>query len=448
MNEDREMPASILCPANPLNLHSSMSASLDYPDYTNEQNRVSILIVDDAQNDLELLSLLLRRQGYEVRIALNGLVALAEAEADPPDLILLAVYIPGIDGYTVCNRLKSNEKTSEIPVLFISEIDDPLDKIEAFSVGGLDYINKPFQVLEVLARVETHLRLRFLQLQLQEQARILENQNRDLQRQILALRRVDKSLHPALRAAIANREMYLKYQPIFELETSRIRGFEALLRWHHPDFGEVSPLDFIPLAETMGLIEVLGEWAISQACHDLGNWLQQVPHAAHLTMSINISSRQIDGLGLLQLIERVLHDNQISPANLNFEVTESALMTDPDYVCEILRKLKNLGIRLCVDDFGTGYSSLKHLHHFPIDTLKIDRSFVSQEEWAVVNAIIMMADALGIGAIAEGIETPAQLHKLKSLACKQGQGFYLTEPLEAIAASKLILKNLGSTIYT
>ena len=119
--------------ANPLNLHSSMSASLDYPDYTDEQNKASILIVDDAPNDLELLSLLLRRQGYEVRIALNGSDALAEAAADPPDLILLAVYIPDIDGYQVCNHLKSNARTSEIPVLFISEIDDPLDKIEAFS---------------------------------------------------------------------------------------------------------------------------------------------------------------------------------------------------------------------------------------------------------------------------------------------------------------------------
>jgi EAL domain-containing protein (putative c-di-GMP-specific phosphodiesterase class I)/CheY-like chemotaxis protein len=418
------------------------------PNYIDERSKASILIVDDAQNDLELLSLLLHRQGYQVRVALNGITALAEAEANPPDLILLAVYIPEMDGYTVCNTLKANPKTSEIPVLFISAIDDPLDKIEAFSVGGLDYINKPFQVLEVLARVETHLRLRSLQIKLQEQAKILENQNRDLHRQILALRRVDKSMHPALRLAIANQELQLRYQPIIELETSRIKGFEALLRWHHPDFGEVSPLDFIPLAETMGLIEVLGEWVICQSCHDLSNWLQQIPQASHLMMSINISSQQLNSMGLVHLIERVLYENQISSSHLNFEIAESSLMTDPDYASEVLGKLKDLGILLCVDDFGTGYSSLKRLNDFPIDTLKIDRSFVTQEEWTVVNAIIMLADALGIGVMAKGIETLEQLHKLKSLSCKQGQGYLFAEPLDAIAVAKLLVNNVGSTIYT
>ncbi len=422
-----------------------MQASPDYPD--NKPN-ASILIVDDAQNDLELLSLLLRRQGYEVRKALTGVDALAKAQAYPPDLILLAVYIPEIDGYSVCNQLKADPKTSEIPVLFISEIDDPLDKIEAFSVGGLDYINKPFQILEVLARVETHLRLRSLQLQLQEQARILENQNRDLHRQILALRRIDKSMHPALRSAIQNQELNLCYQPIIELETSRIKGFEALLRWQHPDFGAVSPLDFIPLAETMGLIEVLGEWVISQSCQHLSTWLGQISHASHLTMSINISSRQLTNSDLANQIQRMAHEYHFSPSNINLEITESTLMTDPDYTSIVLGQLKDLGVNLCVDDFGTGYSSLKRLNDFPIDTLKIDQSFVIQEEWAVVNAIVMLADALGIGVIAEGIETPAQLNTLKSLACKHGQGYYFAEPLDSIGASKLLARNLGSTIYT
>ncbi len=417
-------------------------------DYTDDKPKASILIVDDAQNDLELLSLLMQRQGYEVCKALTGTEALAKAQAYPPDLILLAVYIPEIDGYKVCDRLKADPKTSEIPVLFISEIDDPLDKIEAFSVGGLDYINKPFQVLEVLARVETHLRLRSLQLQLQEQAKILENQNRDLHRQILALRRIDKSMHPALRSAIQNQELQLCYQPIIELSTSKIKGFEALLRWHHPDFGEVSPLDFVPLAETMGLMEILGEWVISQSCGHLSTWLGGISHASHLTMSINISSRQLTNSDLTNQIQRMAHEYHISPANINLEITESTLMTDPDYTAIVLARLKDLGVHLCVDDFGTGYSSLKRLNDFPIDTLKIDQSFVIQEEWAVVNAIVMLADALGIGVIAEGIETSEQLNTLKSLACKQGQGYYFAKPLDSISASKLLVRNLGSTIYT
>jgi diguanylate cyclase len=420
----------------------------DNPDYTDDKPKASILIVDDAQNDLELLSLLLKRQGYAVGKALTGTDALAKAQACPPDLILLAVYIPEIDGYTVCNQLKADPKTSEIPVLFISEIDDPLDKLEAFSVGGLDYINKPFQVLEVLARVETHLRLRSLQIQLQDQAKMLENQNRDLHRQILALRRIDKSMHPALRSAINNQELQLCYQPIIELETSRIKGFEALLRWEHPDFGEVSPLDFIPLAETMGLIEVLGEWVISQSCDHLSTWLRQISHASHLTMSINVSSRQLTNSDLASQIQRMAHEYDISPSNINLEITEGTLMNDPDYATTMLRQLKDLGVHLCVDDFGTGYSSLKRLNDFPIDTLKIDQSFVIQEEWAVVNAIIMLAEALGIGVIAEGIETPAQLNTLKSLACKHGQGYYFAEPLDSVKALELLIRNLKSTIYT
>lgn len=416
-------------------------------DYTDNTPNASILIVDDTQNDLALLSLLLQRQGYRVIKALTGPDALAKAQACPPDLILLAVYIPEIDGYSVCNQLKDNPKTCEIPVLFISEIDDPLDKIEAFSVGGLDYINKPFQVLEVLARVETHLRLRSLQIQLQKQAKILENQNRDLHRQILALRRIDQSMHPALRAAIQNHELQLCYQPIIELETSRIKGFEALLRWQHPDFGEVSPLDFIPLAETMGLIEVLGDWVVTQSCAHLSSWLEQISNAAHLSVNINISARQLTNSGLANQIQRMTHEYHISPSNINLEITESTMMTDPDYTSTVLKELKNLGVHLCVDDFGTGYSSLKRLNDFPIDTLKIDQSFVIQEEWTVVNAIVMLADALGIGVIAEGIETPEQLNTLKSLSCKHGQGYYFTEPLDAIGASKLLVNNLRSTLF-
>jgi diguanylate cyclase len=417
-------------------------------DYTDNTPNASILIVDDTQNDLALLSLLLQRQGYRVIKALTGPDALAKAQACPPDLILLAVYIPEIDGYSVCNQLKDNPKTCEIPVLFISEIDDPLDKIEAFSVGGLDYINKPFQVLEVLARVETHLRLRSLQIQLQKQAKILENQNRDLHRQILALRRIDQSMHPALRAAIQNHELQLCYQPIIELETSRIKGFEALLRWQHPDFGEVSPLDFIPLAETMGLIEVLGDWVVTQSCAHLSSWLEQISNAAHLSVNINISARQLTNSGLANQIQRMTHEYHISPSNINLEITESTMMTDPDYTSTVLKELKNLGVHLCVDDFGTGYSSLKRLNDFPIDTLKIDQSFVIQEEWTVVNAIVMLADALGIGVIAEGIETPEQLNTLKSLSCKHGQGYYFAEPLDAIGASKLLVNNLRSTLFT
>ncbi len=417
-------------------------------DYTDNTPNASILIVDDTQNDLALLSLLLQRQGYRVIKALTGPDALAKAQACPPDLILLAVYIPEIDGYSVCNQLKDNPKTCEIPVLFISEIDDPLDKIEAFSVGGLDYINKPFQVLEVLARVETHLRLRSLQIQLQKQAKILENQNRDLHRQILALRRIDQSMHPALRAAIQNHELQLCYQPIIELETSRIKGFEALLRWQHPDFGEVSPLDFIPLAETMGLIEVLGDWVVTQSCAHLSSWLEQISNAVHLSININISARQLTNSGLANQIQRMTHEYHISPSNINLEITESTMMTDPDYTSTVLKELKNLGVHLCVDDFGTGYSSLKRLNDFPIDTLKIDQSFVIQEEWTVVNAIVMLADALGIGVIAEGIETPEQLNTLKSLSCKHGQGYYFAEPLDAIGASKLLVNNLRSTLFT
>lgn len=342
---------------------------------------------------------------------------------------------------------QKNLHTNQIPVIFISAIDNELDKLEAFSAGGLDYINKPFQLTEVLARVETHLKIRLLQTQLQEQAKLLQNQNVILRKEISDLLGIDYSLHEDLQLALERKEFQLYYQPIFELETETLVGFEALLRWQHPQRGLISPLHFIPLAESTGLIDAIGKWVIHHACTQLAQWNQQIPNTSHIHVSLNVSTKQLSNPDLVSYVQQVLDETKINPHSLKLEITESTVMNDPDNTKIILRQLKALGLQFYIDDFGTGYSSLRRLNDFPIDALKIDQSFIRQEEWVMVNAILMMAFALDIDVVAEGIETAQQLNTLKVLGCKQGQGYLLGKPLDILGATRLLSTIAGVITY-
>lgn len=403
-----------------------------------KEPKASVLIVDDTPENIQLLSIILGNQGYAVYKAECGQMALNSARANLPDLILLDIRMPDLSGFEVCVKLKADPITSEIPVIFISAADDAADKLEAFSAGGVDYISKPFQIVEVLARIETHLRLRLLQIELQEQTKLLENQNTSLQREICTLLNVDRSLHDALELAIKRQEFQLYYQPIVELETLKINGFEALLRWHHPDRGFISPLEFIPVAEATGSIAPIGEWVISQACRQMSSWQKQLPNTAHLTVSVNVSSKQLTHSGLVDRIQTILDETELNPTNLKLEITESAVMQEPVRAASMLCQLKKLGPQLCIDDFGTGYSSLGRLNDFPIDVLKIDRSFVRREDWRIVKAIIDLAHTLSMDVVAEGIETSAQLAELKKLDCKHGQGYFFAKPLAAAKVDEFL----------
>jgi diguanylate cyclase (GGDEF)-like protein len=564
----------------------------DRPD---ENENTDILIVDDTPGNLHLLSRILLKRGYRVREANDGKTALEAAQTLLPDLILLDIMMPDMDGYSVCAQLKSERKTAEIPVIFLSALDDVFDKVKAFQAGGVDYITKPFQFQEVLARVRNQLtirkaekKLRLLNAELEARvkqrtqelevanAKLREMAFRDdltnlpnralflqyLERAIrgtagngngtaapqpnrqfvvlfldcdrfkmvneslghsvgdellvaisqrlqsllksgdtlarlggdefailvtdidgrdqaiaMAERVLDVFSHPFnlrhqevfinasigialsylgyekpehllrdadtamyrakdlgkgqyhifdpsmhdkasqtlqiendLRRAIQQEEFIVYYQPIISLKTGQIAGFEALVRWHHPRRGLISPGLFIPVAEETGLITPIGNWVFRTACDRLRYWQQQKLVDESLFVSVNVSARQFAQLDLIEQIEQVLLQTQLDPQCLKLEITESAIMDNPKTATAILDSLRRQNIQLSIDDFGTGYSSLSYLHSFQVDTLKIDQSFVqrmdeTRGQFGLVPVIVNIAKTMAMGVIAEGVET-------------------------------------------
>lgn len=570
-----------------------------------------ILIVDDTPDNLHLLSRMLTRQGYNVRKALNGSMALTAAQTVAPDLILLDIMMPEMDGYEVCQHLKANATTAEIPVIFLSALDDVLDKVKGFQVGGVDYITKPFQFEEVLARVQNQLALRAAELevrilnaelearvkertqQLEEanakllqmalhdaltglpnRALLMTDLNQSIQQAkadpnyqfavlfldcdrfkvvndslghlvgdellILISRRLnlyikpqntlarlggdefaillteipnshhaieladqilesfskpfqlerhevfinasigivighdeynepehllrdadtamyrakalgkgqyhifDPAMHAAalerlqletdLRRGLEQQELVVHYQPIVNLNTGKIAGFEALVRWRHPERGLVPPGLFIPIAEETGLITPIGYWVLSESCRQLRTWQKQNLVDSSVFVSVNLSVKQFCQPNLLEQIDQVLEQSQLAPNCLKLEITESAIMDNEKDVAFILREMRKRHILISIDDFGTGYSSLSYLHSFPVDTLKVDKSFVQRlnqepENVGLIPVIISLAKTMNMSVIAEGIELPEQLMILKELSCGFGQGYFFSKPV-------------------
>jgi diguanylate cyclase (GGDEF)-like protein/PAS domain S-box-containing protein len=237
-----------------------------------------------------------------------------------------------------------------------------------------------------------------------------------------------------LRRALGRGELRVHYQPFWSLPDRGLAGVEALVRWEHPERGLVSPGEFIPVAEDSGLIVPIGTWVLREACRQLAAWRREHPAAADLKLRVNLSARQVAQPGLIDVVRAALDDHGVDPASLGLEITEGLLLQDSDAVGATLTGLKGLGIALVLDDFGTGYSSLSYLKRFPIDQLKIDRSFVfeleeREENRALVTAIVGMAGALGLSVVPEGVETEGQLAFLQNLGCEYAQGFLLARPL-------------------
>ncbi|MFH1465957.1 MAG: EAL domain-containing protein, partial [Pseudomonadota bacterium] len=249
-------------------------------------------------------------------------------------------------------------------------------------------------------------------------------------------------LETALRQAMERGQLYLVYQPVIDLETGRIRGFEALLRWRHPQRGVIPPDDFVPLAEETGLINPIGAWVLREACKQAAAWHHAFPEQ-ELTMAVNISSRQFSTEDLGVLVRTVLEDTGLPARCLKLEITESVLVENDVTFLDTFRQLEALGVALHMDDFGTGYSSLSYLHRFPFETIKIDRSFVAgmgegPRREQLVGSIVGLAHALGMQTTAEGVETGEQLSWLRARHCQYAQGFLFSRPVEASMARLLI----------
>lgn len=244
----------------------------------------------------------------------------------------------------------------------------------------------------------------------------------------------------------AQSDFRLYYQPIVSFNTGRISGFEALVRWYHPTRGMVSPVDFIPLAEETGLIMDLGDWILKTACYQLKEWQNKFSHGLDVTMVVNLSSLQLHNPQLVHQIQTLLDEMSLDHRYLKLEITESGLMENEEIALGLLKTLREAGIQLSIDDFGTGYSSLARLHNLPVNTLKIDKSFLERtaldhESWEIIETIIILAHKLGLTVVAEGIETGDQFELLRKLNCDYGQGYWLSRPMDASGATALLAKN-------
>jgi diguanylate cyclase (GGDEF)-like protein len=626
--------------------------------FNNKEN--VILIVDDNPNNLKILFEFLKESGFKVLVAKDGESAIEKLQEVSPNIILLDVMMPGIDGFETCYRLKASVATKDIPVIFMTALTDRVDKVKGLSMGAVDYITKPFQQEEVLARVQLHLRLRNVTKTLEEQNVLLKEEiearkeaeaalqkltseleervasqtaeltqavNELQQAQVQLLEREKKLGHDAfhdaltelpnrawfmnrlqqaidlsyrredylyavlfidldrfkvvndslghlvgdellksvarklqaclrhtdavarfggdefvllledikdieepnrvaeriqhqlrqplnlddyevfteisigiifstmgydrpedvlrdadiamyhakaqgrgryevfapamqtvamarlqlendLRRAIALQEFCVHYQPIVCLSTGQLSGFEALVRWHHPSGIIYPPAEFIPVAEETGLIHELGWWVLQKACHQISIWQQQFPQTPPLAINVNLSAVQLKQVNLLNRIEELLQQTGFPSYCLKLEITESCILETVSREEKMLKQLKSLGILLCIDDFGTGYSSLSRLHEFPIDTLKIDRSFVNRigadnSGVEIIQTIVTLARSRGMDIVAEGIETPTQLQKLRELGCELGQGYLFYQPVDSEKATELLGLKVG-----
>jgi len=591
-----------------------------------DADKKDILIIDDMPENLRVLSCLFTRAGYTVRKAFNWQMAVTACETVVPDIILLDIIMPDVDGYQVCQRLKDWDITADIPVIFISALDNVFDKVKAFQVGGVDYIAKPFQFQEVLVRVQNQIALRTAKLeilklntQLEEMVKrrtwelehtlkilqgevaarrqmqdtlldmVLHDSLTGLPNRFLFIRQLEKALHQAkkesnyrfavlfldcdrfkvvndslghlvgdelliaiarrlqlclkdtdtlarlggdefgiileklpdinaatqvsefilkqlslsfklskcevfinasiginwgskdydqpeyllrdadtamyrakalgkaryqvfnpamyeeavqlldlendLRRAIKRQEFVVYYQPIISLTTGTVSGFEALVRWKHPVRGLILPGEFIPVAEETGLINTIDKWVLRSACHQLRMWQDDPATPKNITISANLSGRLFSQPNFIWEIDEIINETKINPLCLELEITETVIMENSHRVKTVLHQLKERNIQLVMDDFGTGYSSLSYLHNFPLNKLKIDKSFVRSmgeigENMGLVPAIISIAESMGMTVLAEGVESREQLEKLRRLNCDFVQGYLFSQPLE------------------
>ncbi|MBA2692265.1 MAG: EAL domain-containing protein [Rubrobacter sp.] len=253
-------------------------------------------------------------------------------------------------------------------------------------------------------------------------------------------------LETELRRAMEREEFVVHYQPITSLKTGRIVGFEALVRWKHPERGMIAPGEFIPIAEETGLIIPLEFFVLRESCHQIALWQRRYPERLPLTMNVNLSRNQLARPDLFDQIQHILAEANLDPRSLRLEITEGAIMRNVEYAADTLVKLRALDIQIHIDDFGTGYSSLSALHSFPVDSLKIDRTFIGRmdsggDDTEIVQTIVTLSHNLGLDVIAEGIETRQQLDRLRDMGCDYGQGFLFAKPMDGASTEDLIRCN-------
>ncbi len=378
-----------------------------------------VLVIEDDEFILDIVSECLESEGFEVRQAPHGKVGLDLAYQIHPDLIVCDISMPYLNGYEVLKKLRDNRLTAATPFIFLTAKADRPDIRKGMVLGADDYLTKPFTQEELLEAVKTQLAKVAIVRQSFSASRSSESGANN--QQVVELEN-----------ALKNSEFELFYQPQMDLASGNLIGAEALLRWNSPAKGYISPVQFIPIAEEAGFILKLGQWVLTEVCHQFEAWKSQ--GLQPVRVAVNLSSLQFEDPNLEGYITQLLQEADIAPQYLEVELTESLLVKDVEATVQRLNQLREMDITVAIDDFGTGYASLGYLQHFPFDILKLDRCFISDvnhnsSNAAIVSAVIQMAHDLGLKVIAEGVETESELQFLREHHCDAMQGYLISRPL-------------------
>ncbi len=398
--------------------------------------KTRILIVEDEILIAHQLAMKLQRFGYEVAgMVASGEEAIREAVAQRPDLVLMDIVIKGSMDGTEAGAII--QRDHGIPVIYLTAYADDATIAKAERSGGYGYVLKPFQEREVHAMIKLALNRYRDDSKLLQTLSVAEGLGEALRsslaNMILQVSRSDQpALESELASAINRNELEIFYQPQLSLVTGKIVGVEALLRWHHPERGLLTPNCFIRLAEDSGLIHPIGAWVLERSALQVKDWQTRFDPAIRL--GVNVSIRQSKKEGFVEQVANIIKLTGFSASLLELEMTETLALDKTPAETQTLERLKDLGVRLAIDDFGTGYSALSYLYMFPFDCLKIDHSFVrhisdNPNYIAIIEAIIQMAGNLNLCTVAEGVEKETELAFLIEKGCSAMQGYLFSPPV-------------------
>ncbi|MEH2249130.1 EAL domain-containing response regulator [Nostoc sp.] len=394
-----------------------------------------ILIIEDEEAVRENILDLLEAEDFETLAAANGRIGVHLAISEVPDLILCDMMMPEIDGYGVLTALRQDPSTAIIPFIFLTAKSAKSDFRQGMDMGADDYITKPFTRAELLNAIMNRLE-KYATLKRYLSSKTVIN-NLSPKMQLLEI-----SLHRAKQHNFQEFEIY--YQPIVDIASGKIVAAESLLRWQSSELGMIYPTEFIPLAESTGLIIPIGKWVLKRVCQQIKSWRDAGIHS--LIIAVNLSVIEFNQPDFIHNIVNFLAVNDLEPHYLELELTESMIIHDGNRAIATINQLQSLGVKIALDDFGVGFSSLIYLKNLPINTLKIDRYFIhnvanDQQNSVITKGLIQMAHNLNIDVVAEGVETEAELAFLRQHNCNYMQGFLFSHPLPAAEFENFLLNN-------
>ena len=395
-----------------------------------------ILIIEDEEAVRENLLDMLEAEDFETLAAANGRIGLHLAISEVPDLILCDLMMPEIDGHGVLRALRQEPSTATIPFIFLTAKSAKSDFRQAMDMGADDYITKPFTRAELLSAIMNRLERYATSKRYFSHQTVINN----LSPQMHLL---EISLHRAIKQHNFQ-EFEVYYQPIVDIDSGKIVAVESLLRWQSPELGMIYPTEFIPLAESTGLIVPIGKWVLKRVCQQIKSWRDAGIYS--FVVAVNLSVMEFNQPDLIQKIVNLIAINDLEPHYLEIELTESMIMQDVNGAIATMNKLQSLGVKIAIDDFGTRYNSLINLITLPINTLKIDRYFIHNvandpQKSAITQALIQMAHNLNLDVVAEGVETEAELAFLRQHNCNYMQGFLFSRPLPPAEFENFLLTN-------